>query len=350
MKAYSPLLIILLLYCGNNVMSQPDLTTDSLFEKELSIFDHIYQDTILSITLETDIQQILKNKKLDTYQPAVIYFTDIHQKEREVTLQIKPRGKSRLEFCEMPPIKFKFNKDYLQSMGMAEHHTLKFVSHCKDDIRYRTIVLKEYLVYKTLNLITPYSFRVQLVEITFKDAKGEKKPFTQYGLFLESEDQLSERLACQQLLQKGLKTAFIESQNLAIFALFQYMIGNTDWIIDKQHNTIILKPPNENHLLAIPYDFDICGLVDAVYALPHPDFPIRNVSERHYMGPCLEEADQAELFQLFLRHRTAITELYENFELLPSSIRKKMIKYIDGFYQQLESTHFTKRVLQEHCD
>ena len=61
-------------------------------------------------------------------------------------------------------------------------------------------------------------------------------------------------------------------------AIFNYMIGNTDWSVPNQHNCKVLSDPNsarQNLGLIVPYDFDYCGIVNAPYAIPHEDFGIK---------------------------------------------------------------------------
>ncbi len=54
-------------------------------------------------------------------------------------------------------------------------------------------------------------------------------------------------------------------------AIFNYMIGNTDWSVPNQHNVRILSQSNAerpNLGIIVPYDFDYTGLVNADYAVP----------------------------------------------------------------------------------
>ena len=63
--------------------------------------------------------------------------------------------------------------------------------------------------------------------------------------------------------------------------MFQFMIGNTDFSVAYQHNGKLLYA-NKNHPL--PYDFDLCGLVDASYAIVNSRLGIKSVKDRKYRG------------------------------------------------------------------
>ena len=62
------------------------------------------------------------------------------------------------------------------------------------------------------------------------------------------------------------------------------MIGNKDWSLAYQHNTEMFF--DGRRMIAIPYDFDHSGLVNAFYAKPNPMLKISSVTERVYRGLC----------------------------------------------------------------
>ena len=71
------------------------------------------------------------------------------------------------------------------------------------------------------------------------------------------------------------------------FAIFEYMIGNTDWSMVYQHNVEMLYL--NSAAFAIPYDFDHSGIVNAYYAKPNPMLNIRSVRDRIYRGMCRKD-------------------------------------------------------------
>jgi hypothetical protein len=71
---------------------------------------------------------------------------------------------------------------------------------------------------------------------------------------------------------------------------FNYMVSNWDWSLPGQHNVEVIKPVT--HFagglgIAVPYAFDITGVVNAAYASPHPEFiGTDNIRERRFYGLC----------------------------------------------------------------
>ncbi len=70
-------------------------------------------------------------------------------------------------------------------------------------------------------------------------------------------------------------------------AIFNYMVTNWDWSIPGQHNVEVIKPLSYNPDglgVAVPYDFDLTGVVNADYAIPPPDLGIENVRQPIFNG------------------------------------------------------------------
>jgi hypothetical protein len=100
-----------------------------------------------------------------------------------------------------------------------------------------------------------------------------------------------------------------------------------------------LAPP-----YSVPYDFDFSGLVNASYASPNEDLGITSVRERLYRGfPRNMEEIEASL-NIFREKREPLKNLVTNFEVLDSRARKDFMKYIDEFYDVIESKKTVERV------
>ena len=69
---------------------------------------------------------------------------------------------------------------------------------------------------------------------------------------------------------------------MATLAVFEYLIGNTDWSVPYQHNIRLLTVPAIKNPVPVPYDFDQAGLVEAFYALPSENIGVASVRERVY--------------------------------------------------------------------
>ena len=73
---------------------------------------------------------------------------------------------------------------------------------------------------------------------------------------------------------------------MTLVAIFQYMIGNTDFGVSANHNIILMQSAKDSTAkpIVVPYDFDYAGFVDAYYAVPNEGLPIENVRQRLYRG------------------------------------------------------------------
>jgi hypothetical protein len=201
------------------------------------------------------------------------------------------------------------------------------------------------------NLLTDSSFRVKLLQIDYIDAKDRMKPSTRYGFLIESNNDLAERLQGVRIDRPGVNTWDTDNYHTSLTALFQYMIGNTDWAIPVPHNFKLVRPaaPNSD-ILAIPYDFDYSGMVNTVYAVPDENLNIESVRIRVYRGFCLPSQDHyQQLFKLFLKNKSAMFSLVEDFKLLDKKSHREMINYLEEFYHIIETPWLAEREIIEMC-
>ncbi len=89
-------------------------------------------------------------------------------------------------------------------------------------------IIREWLVYKLYNLITPKSFRARLVKIKLEDEKDKKHPSPFYGMLLEEEQQMAKRNGSVSI-NKKLRPEQTDNNSFLTMAVFEYLIGNTDW-------------------------------------------------------------------------------------------------------------------------
>ena len=73
-----------------------------------------------------------------------------------------------------------------------------------------------------------------------------------------------------------------DRRQMTMVAIFEYMIGNTDWSVPGNHNVkLIMSTTDSLHRpYAIPYDFDYSGFVNTDYAVPDEQLSIASVRER----------------------------------------------------------------------
>jgi len=303
----------------------------------------------LTVTLSTDMGNLLSGKIKDDYQNATFTCKLPDSSTVSEVIRLNARGHSRREICKIPPIRLLFKNP--SSPRLSPLKTLKLVNICRSSPSDKQLLFKEYLIYKMYNLITDKSFRVRLLNITFEDSKGSKKPINQYGFLVENVDAVAKRNKCKEMNNVKIDQETSDKKNMTVVALFEYMIGNTDWSVWNNHNIKLLYPKKDSTArpFALPYDFDNSGFVNADYAVPDPIMGVETVTQRVYRGflRTPEELDAA--IQVFNNKKEDIYNLINNFELLSANVKKASITYLDDFYKTINNPKDVKYVFITKC-
>ncbi|MEM1121137.1 MAG: hypothetical protein AAGJ18_11865, partial [Bacteroidota bacterium] len=292
----------------------------------------------VNVTIITDLDSLIYFRKRETYQPATfIYENELGEKFTQA-IKVKPRGKYRRRVCDFPTIKLDFKKKALKASGMAKYDKYKLVTHCVDDKKEsRENVLREYLVYKMYNLLSPQSYRVQLINITYKDSKEKINTLERTAFLIEATKELEDRLDVDLKASLKLPIDSFDLEQYNFVALFQYMIGNVDWRATPfAKNIKIMKSPTTDAYELIPYDFDFSGVVGVSYMRLAEHLNQKNARQRIFLGHIIN--DQSELqknFALFETKKEALLSLISNFELLCKPSRRSIRRYINSFYEDI---------------
>ncbi|MCW3091980.1 MAG: hypothetical protein JWP81_3049 [Ferruginibacter sp.] len=337
-KAINIMTILLCLVVTSDGIGQPVVTQKKFFK----------EDDLITMTLVSDFKKLvsekLKKADLQKYQPATItcIFADGSKLTEEI--QVKARGQFRRSECYIPPLMVNFKTD--KAVGLKKLGHLKLVWPCAANYVNEQLVLKEYLVYKMYNLLTQKSFRVRLVKITYQDIEKRIKSRTQFAFFIEDVEAMAKRNDCMEVKDQSFHTERTDRKLTTIVALFEYMIGNTDWAVPIYRNVKLMRSENDSSQwpFVVPYDFDYCGLVNAGYAIPIPELNINSVRERLYRGFPRTMEELQEALQIFLTQRKAMDSLISNFEPLLPGHRKEMLKYLDAFFNIISDEKDVKRI------
>jgi hypothetical protein len=295
------------------------------------------------MTLSSDLKNLLTKRMQKEYQPATVTFRFADSTVVTEVIRIQTRGKFRLENCTMPPIGMNFKNEsspLLKSLGK-----LKLVCGCASTNDDEQLIIKEYMAYKIYNMLTEKSFRVRLVKINYDDTRGKIKKYSQYGFLLEDVDEMAARNNCVEVEGTKYDTEATNRAQMTMVAIFEYMIGNTDWSVPVYHNIKLMRPENDPAALpiAVPYDLNHCGVVDANYAAPPEELGIKSVRDRLYRGfpRSMEELDAA--LQVFKNKKEAIYGLVNNCEWLSNKYKKDITNYLNEFYKVVENKNQVKR-------
>lgn len=319
-------------------------------EGQTTLFEYFssIEEDVVDITLESNFNQFIQGKFKEEYQPATLSFKDHSGIPIEVEAKIRARGNSRKKICQLPPIKLKVPKKTLLEMGLdSAYNKYKLVIRCKNSNTYNDYILKEYLAYKLMELMYPYSFKVRLLRITSRNVKknGKIKEEEQYGFLIENEEEMADRLNAHFI--ERTKSGFhqVDRDACLQMALCQYMIGNTDWALPNLHNVKLVKIPAIRKPVPIPYDFDYSGLVNTDYAVVHHTLSLKSVTERMYLGPKMEDPEVRKLLGICKEKQETAMQLINKFELLGERERNEMTRFIQDFFDAIGQEKYMVRVL-----
>lgn len=308
----------------------------------------------LEITMEMDLREVLRDRGEETdYHPLLVTWNSGNGELREVAARVKVRGNFRKqrENCRFPPLRMRFETETVEGTVFEGQNKLKLVTHCQTGrSQYQQYVLQEYLIYRAYNLLTDRSFRVRLVKVTYVDSEQRDEPFTRYGFILEDEDKMAERLGGRIIEVKNVHPDLTDYDLSNRLAIFQFMMGNTDWSIPALHNIKLVLPEGGKTPYAIPYDFDWSGIIDTRYAKPNPILNIRSVRQRLFRGFCRSPGVFEAEFAFFNRNKRAIYTLYRDLTPpLEQGELEQAIEYFDEFYAIINDPEEAEDEIIEKC-
>jgi hypothetical protein len=311
------------------IQAQTDSSTRAL-NQQSSKTGLFASDEVLDITLRGNTRAVLNDRtEKPKYRPLVLAFRSPDSTDVSIPVEVKTRGhfrKSR-QNCFYPPLLIKFSKKEPQSSPLfAEQDKLKLVMPCRGD----EFVVREWLVYKLYNLVTPMSFRARLVRVRMEEGKNKlSAPF--YGILLEEERQLAKRNNLVSVDKTLLRPEQTIPDVFLTMSVFEYLIGNTDWSVQYMQNIKLLAQDS--------------------LAVPAEELRMSSVRERRYRGYCIEDMKIFdETIDYFNKLKKDIYSLYTGCALLDAKYRDDTLKYLDEFYATINNPTALKKAFGYPCD
>ncbi len=308
-------------------------------------------DEVLNIRLSGNIRELVRDRKDDSqYKPVTLSYQEKDSAWISIAINSKTRGHFRKTQggCTYPPLLLSFSKENKQQKSLFYHQDkLKLVTPCRDD----KYVVQEYLVYKLYNLITPKSFGARLVKVIYDDTVHGKKSGPLYGILLEEEDQMAKRNNAKLVEKKLLKPQQTQADDFMKMAVFNFLIGNTDWSVQYLQNIKLIAEGPTTLPTTVPYDFDHAGIVGAPYAKPAEQLLLSSTRERRYRGYCITDMAQFDkVFAHFNQLKEKIYGTYSNCPFLDDGYVKSTSKYLDEFYKTINDPKAAKAAFGYPCD
>jgi hypothetical protein len=298
-----------------------------------------FKDTsVINASLTFNIRSVLAKKAKEGYIFPAIFSCKLGDSLNiNDNISIEVRGHFRRGYCYLPPLKL----IYKNNPNAAFYHLkeLKLVSTCMPSNDDDQNLLKEFLIYKIYNLITDKSFRVRLLNLSYKDSAGVKKTITRHAFLLEDIKELAKRNDCADWTDRKFNTEATNRRQMTMVAIFEYMIGNTDWAVPVAHNIKLIHPKNDSlsRPYAVPYDFDYSGFVNTNYAVPDERLGIESVRQRLYRGFPRTITELNDVLDVFRKQKENIYNTVNNFNLLTPVSKKDIINYLDEFFQTIKN-------------
>jgi hypothetical protein len=308
--------------------------TTGIFVGSEAGYQFFDSEELLEMNLVFDLRGFTRTKNIpDKEFEASLTVITPEKETLTQDIKLRARGKMRRKFCSFPPImlKIKNNKDN----SVFAKGNLKLVTHCNQTANFESYLLKEYVAYKLYNLVTPYSFKTRLVKVNYTDINNPKTSYTEYGFLIENEDELAARNNSTIVENPHISQSHMDEYEMARVAFFNYMIGNTDWSVQEQHNVKVLRSndPTVNKGIPVTYDFDYSGFVNTSYASPSDKIPITYVTDRYFKGTCFSEDLLKAVINEFEAMHPSFLEAINEFSYLSKNQKKIATIYINGFYK-----------------
>ncbi len=333
------LILILSLFLIITEIARP---ADPVFEKNNeNIYDTVpFSDNLFSsnklieFDLRFDITRFMQEKPDEGYLDGIVTVFTVGRDSVNTPVRIRARGNFRYRECSFPPIRINLKKSGAEGELISDVSNLKMVTNCNPDDKYESYLLKEYLVYRIYNILNEFSFRVRLLKVNYIDTGTGGNSFSRYAFFIEPMEMILDRFSASEVTDEELSYDKLVQGLYDRISLFEFMIGNCDWFISIVKNFRLIQSDkiDPDRIIAIPYDFDYSGFVNADYSVPRTDLGLETIRDRAYLGPCRSEEEYRLMLEEFMLHRKEILKLIRKFSYLDWVERTDIKNYVKDFY------------------
>jgi hypothetical protein len=309
----------------------------------------------LQLTITAPLRTLSRNRRAREEVPGSVMVRDDSGAVAALDVDLRVRGNSRLDVCSYPPLRLDFKRRETAGTVFAGQNRLKLVTLCKDLAQYREFLALEFSIYRAFNALTSSSYRVRWAEIDYIDTDNRRpEPQRRAAFLIEDDTELATRTDMEIWDSEKLDLDEIDPASMALLSVFQFMIGNTDWAGTTAapgesccHNGAVFR----NHAglaVVVPYDFDQSGLVDADYARPSADLPIRSVRQRLYRGYCAFNDWLPPAFERIAEARDSLRVALTTAELSMRTVQR-VDRYLDDFFAIVDVPASRQQSIVEAC-
>lgn len=318
-------------------------------------------EQVLQLALAVDFDGLCRpNHEEDCdYTPATLHYIAKDGEDHALPVEIRVRGgwRARRDHCQVPPLFVRFSPEGTAGTPFAGQELLPLTTHCRDSRRrldaatgedYEQYVLKEYLGYRLYNRINDRSLRVRQVQIAYSDPAKPGRSSQRHAFFTEHFDDMAARNRATWSTSKSFDQEKVDLVTWDQVALFNFMIGNTDWSVVRERN-ILLITGEDGLQYPVPYDLDMSGLVDAEYAGVSPRLDFRDPRQRYYLGFCHPRVDFPARFAEFSGQKEAMLDLVKAIPGMNWKTEKSTRSYLRKFFAVIDSEKKRRQKIVDAC-
>lgn len=318
-------------------------------------------DSLLEITIDAPFTTLMDVRPDKAELKGSLHYLEADGAQRKLAIKLRTRGNYRREreHCDFAPIRLNFRKGEVPDTVFAGQNKLKLVTHCQTfEPEYEQIVIREYLAYALFRELTDISYGVRLMRITYFDTQKDSER-TRFGFVIEDDRDVAKRNNLELIKARHIEHDFHDRQRQNLVHVFEYMIGNTEYSLvnpepDKNccHNVDILSAFETPPYLALPFDFDFSGFVNAPYAQPNPKYPVRSVRQRYYKGLCENNDVLPQTLQFFADKRGDLLAVIDAIrEYAPAAARaaRSAESYLQSFFRIIDDPELVRERLLDRC-
>jgi len=166
------------------------------------------------------------------------------------------------------------------------------------------------------------------VRMTYPNPDKPNRSIVNYAFFTEHFKSVAKRNGAELLPRKNFDHEKLDAHSADLVALFEYMIGNTDWSIVRERNIVLLQDSN--------------GLLQ-------PGLSIDQVTERQYLGFCHPDTDWDALFEFFLDRQETLLSMVAEIPGLKKQSIKVANRFLERFFSTLQSSKSREKKIVSQC-
>jgi hypothetical protein len=308
----------------------------------------------LEVEITAPLSTLVRERSDTEYLAGAFSYTEADGTPVEMDIKIRARGNFRHRNCDFPPVTLNFRKSQVEGTLFDRQDKLKMVVHCKITRRYEQSVLREYLAYRLLNTMTDLSFGVRLLQVVWTDSEERMGTMVRSAFLIEHKDRLSARIGLQEQQLESAEVGAVKPDHLNLVSMFQYLIGNVDFSPIAGSNNecchnYAMFGKGVDSLVAIPFDFDFAGIVNAPNAVPDTERGVERLGQRVYRGYCVNNGHVGDSVDRFIQARETLYALVAEQEALEPSVRRNIAEYMDEFYAVIDDPREVEREIIGKC-